>query len=273
MIKGKPSYPFHTVALAVAFNSELNFLVGELKRISESHASMAIFIHAGKRTGEKFRELSTIMNKHGFHDGNSRIYWEQGPAANAILQICKHEVVDLLIVGLSERSSFTLPVGSLTTELSQKAKCTLLIYGKETSDFNRVYVDALDHRKTDHTLMTALYFGERMKAKEMVVLDASLRYEKLSSASNVYPSNEENESVFSMAVNRSGVEITVVPSNENNFKDILALSQEGQADLIVINSIDHHLKIFDRITTDQIGKVLSDLNCNLMIVHSRLKEV
>ncbi len=272
MIKGKPSYPFHTVALAVAFNSELSFLVAELKRISESHASMAIFIHAGKRTGEKFRELSSVMNQHGFHDGNSRIYWEQGSPANAILQICRHEVVDLLIVGLSERSGFSLPVGSLTAELSQKAKCTLLVYGKETAGFNRVYVDALDHRKTDHTLMTAIYFGERMKAKEMVVLDAAQRYETLNSSLNVYPQSAESEGEFSMAVDRSGVDITILAGQENKLKDILTLAQEGKADLIVINSIDHHLKIFDRISNDQIGKVLSELNCNLMIVHSRLKE-
>ncbi|MBL0103953.1 MAG: hypothetical protein IPP51_09485 [Bacteroidetes bacterium] len=78
MIKGKPSYPFHTIALAVSFSPGLEFLIRETKRLCDLHAAMAIFVHAGKKTGDKFRELSSVLSSARFHDGNSRIYWEQG---------------------------------------------------------------------------------------------------------------------------------------------------------------------------------------------------
>ncbi len=272
MIKGKPSYPFQTIALAVAFNNELSFLVSEMRKLASSHASMSVFIHCGKKTNEKFRELSTILSANGFHDGNSRIYWEQGQTIPSILQICKHEVVDLLLIGLSQRNAFALPVGSVTANLSQKAKCSLLIYSTNKDQIEKIVVDAADHRKTNHALLTALYFGERIHAKELIVLDRENSYSQISVSQPSVEQEEETGTVLTHALERSGMEYSILQKEQLQNVDSVELINEKDADLFVINSVDHHLKIFERITIDHIGEVLGKINCNILIVHSRLKE-
>lgn len=272
MIEGKPSYPFHTIALAVAFNNELSFLISEMRKLATSHASMSVFIHCGKKTNEKFRELTTLLSANGFHDGNSRIYWEQGQTIPSILQVCKHEVVDLLLVGLSQRKTFALPVGSITAELTKKAKCSVLIYASNKEQIEKIVVDAADHRKTNHSLLTSFYFGERIQAKELIILDHRNRYAQLSVPQIGVEQEEDSDPALTLALERSGMEFSVLQMEQLQNIDSVQLINEKNADLFVINSVDHHLKIFDRILIDHIGEALGKINCNILIVHSRLKE-
>jgi nucleotide-binding universal stress UspA family protein len=47
-------------------------------------------------------------------------------------------------------------------------------------------------------------------------------------------------------------------------------AKQKDADLLVFNSPDTHLGIFDRIFTHDIEYALANLPCNLLIVHSRV---
>jgi hypothetical protein len=47
-------------------------------------------------------------------------------------------------------------------------------------------------------------------------------------------------------------------------------ARQNHYDLIVFNSPDTHLGIFDRIFTHDIEYVLADMPCNLLIIHSRV---
>ncbi|MBP6532876.1 MAG: universal stress protein [Bacteroidia bacterium] len=273
MIKGKPSHPFNTIALAVAFNDDLDFLVSELKRHCENHGSLAVFIHHGKKTGEKFIALSTTLTKYGFHDGNSRIYWEHASPAAAILQICKHEVVDLLILGLSQNKKFAQPFGKLTQELATKAKCSVLIYASPSSSMKRIVIEADNHRKTEHALLTAFYFSEREKAEEVLVLDVA---EQFVSGESVHGDNFSNEifsdSKFNQSIERMALNVKIETASTENFEDIAEYAIKKNAELIIVNSVDHHLQIFDRISQNHIDVILPKLPCHLLIIHSRLIE-
>ncbi len=273
MIKGKPSFPFSTIALAVAFNDELDFMVSELKRLSENHGSLAVFIHHGKKTGDKSIQLSSILNKYGFHDGNSRIYWEQATAVAAILQICKHEVVDLLLVGLSQNKTFAQPHGKLAQELATKAKCSVLVYANTTTPMKRIAIEARNHRKTEHALLTAFYFSEKEKADEVIVLDgieqfvSADRTNQSNFSAEIFPDSKLNESIENMALN-----VSIANILNESVEDIAEYSQKNNIDLVIVNSIDHHLQIFDTLSQNHIDAILPKLSCNLLIVHSRLIE-
>lgn len=273
MIKGKPSYPFSTIALGVAFNSELDFLVSEMRRHCENHGSLAVFIHFGKKTGEKFVQLSSILTKYGFHDGNSRIYWEQTNAVAAILQTCKHEVVDLLILGLSQNKEFVQPYGKLTHELAKKSKCSVLIYSSLNNSMKKIVIDAVDHRKTEHALMTSFYFSEKVKAEEVIVLDVAENFAALENASAENFANEiSTDSHLSRAISNMGLNVIVESPSDVELSDITVFAKNKEADLIIVNSLDHHLQIFDRISQNHIDVILPKLESNLLIVHSRLVE-
>lgn len=273
MIKGKASFPFNTIALAVAFNDELDFLVSEMRRHCENHGSMAVFIHYGKKTGDKFMQLSSILTKYGFHDGNSRIYWEQANPVAAILQICKHEVVDLLLLGLSQNKNFAQPFGKLTQELSTKAKCSVLIYTSQNASMKKIVIEANDHRKTEHALLTAFYFSEREKADEVIVLDVAEQFASAgSSESDNFSSEIFSDSRLNSSVERKALNVKIDTTSVEKGVNVVDYARKAGAELIIVNSIDHHLQIFEMNSQNHIEAILPELPCHLLIVHSRLVE-
>jgi hypothetical protein len=273
MIKGKPPFPFETIALAVEFAPGLSFLVSETRRLSDVHGALAIFIHVGKKTSEKQRELSTLLNSFGFHDGNSRVYWEQGEIVNCILKICKHEVVDLLIAGASQNENFNLPPGVNAVGLAVKSKCSVLIY-KNNRHFTleKIIVNNTDHKKSGETFRTALYLAEKENISSLLVSgDGNETFDEFI---NDFYSQTCGTSVDSNpTINEKKVSINYFSLAKENCSTITEYAFKNNVDLIVTHSSDHHLLIFDRITVnDGIESMLKNLPCNLLIIHSRLPE-
>ena len=274
MIKGKLPYPFETIALAVSFSPGLPLLISEMKRLSQLHSSQSIFIHVGKKTGEKQRELAGLLSANGFHDGNSRIYWEQEDILKSILRVCKHEVVDLLIAGASDRENFNPPVGKMASSLAKQAKCSVLIYkGFLSTKFSKIVVNGADHEKAELTLLTSLYFAEKENISEIYISEDNRTSEFEESQSN-YSNKTIDEPILSQAaINMTKVNVIVFSLAKESCSTLSEYAFKNKTDLIITLSSDHHLLIFDRISSsDGIDNLLTDLSCSLLIVHSRLPE-
>jgi nucleotide-binding universal stress UspA family protein len=264
MIKGRLPFPFETIGLAVAFTSGLSTLVRETKRLCTLHGSTAVFMHVGKKTSEKQRELNNVLTANGFNDNNSRIYWDPGETIITLLRICKHEVVDLLLIGASERDSFHLPIGATARTIALKAKCSVLILtGGQLGPFRKLVVNGSGHRKTELTIQTAIHFGEYEKSDTIKIIDeAEIEME------------DEDDIVQTKSIN-SILEKSAVAvehhslSPENN--SITNFAFQNNADLLVTNSSDHHLLIFDRISLmNGLDTMLKNMPCSMLIVHSRM---
>ena len=275
MIKGKNPYPFETIALAVSFSPGLPILVTEMKRMCELHKSLAVFIHVGKKTSEKQRELALLLTSNGFHDGNSRIYWEQVDIVSSILQICKHEVVDLIIVGASEKENFALPIGQIAANIATKAKCSVLVFTDSgAGSFKKIIVNGIEHKKTDLTILTSIYFAEKENSESIFISDDSgvSSYEDRSN-DNIPPTLKKDLFIFKGAIENSKVKINLFSLSGEQCDSISDYAFKNNADLIVTHSSEHMLLIFDRISShDGIDALLKKLPCNLLVVHSRLIE-
>lgn len=268
MIKGRSPFPFETIAVAVSFAPGLESLIAEAKRLCLAHGAMAVFIHAGKKTSEKHRRLGAALTASGFHDGNSRVYWEQAGDVASILQVCKHEVVDLLLAGCSDKSNFELPAGKFANELASRAKCNVLFYCRQRpgGNFRNIYLNAAEHRKTEWTIATAMYLAERDNASQLVLFDTAADSPDEQVATKAL---QKWSPALRTAIEQSPVNVVHqstggIPANEFAF--------QNNADLMVINSPDHHLRIFDRIFNNTVEQSLADPPCHLLIVHSRLQD-
>ena len=51
---------------------------------------------------------------------------------------------------------------------------------------------------------------------------------------------------------------------------IAEFARKSEADLLIVNSPDHHLSLMDRIFVHDLEYLLGNLPCNLLIVHSRV---
>jgi nucleotide-binding universal stress UspA family protein len=289
MIKGRAPFPIETIALAVAFSPRLEGLIAETRRIQLSLNARVLFIHAGKKTSDKQRQLAELLNKYGFSDADSGIFWEQGPTADVITRICKQEVVDLLVLGALQRENrMSYYIGTVSRDVSRKAKCSVLLLTNpslQPSPFNNIAVNGHEHRKTPFTINTALYLaGHEHIPHVTVVSEVDVPMMAMSMAEDA--SEAELDSLKKQLLEdekirqgtvvdntiTSDVEIKFVTLSGRSGHSIGQYARTHQTDLLVVNSPDHTLSIFDRIFTHDIEYLLSDLPCNLLIVHSRIND-
>ena len=265
MIKGRLPYPFETIGLAVSFSHGLPRLVAEMKRLAGLHDAMSVFIHAGKKTSEKQRALSQLLSSYGFNDNNSRVYWDPGETVSTILRICKHEVVDLLLIGASEREDFRLPIGQTAHAIALKAKCSLLIYtGAHKGNFQRLVVNGTEHRKTDKTIQTAVYFAGKENSESINVMDDNVDVQDESEI--VEATQTINQTLEKPAIKLGSIQL----SRDHSVTETAA---KNNADLLVTYSSDHHLMIFDRISSKNgLDSMLKSMPCSMLIVHSRIRD-
>ena len=271
MIKGRSPFPFETIAVAVSFSTGLDAVIAEAKRICYLHGALAVFIHAGKKTSDKHRRLGNVLSDNGFHDGNSRIYWEQAGDAASLLQVCRHEVVDLLLAGCSDKENFQLPTGRFATELATRAKCSVLLFCNQTPNgsFENIHVNLSDHLKTEYSISTGLYLAEKEKSAQLVLVDdVNDSGDGLVQVENTQ-SQRKLSSPLRTALEHTSVNVMFQNSGGLSPNDF---AFRNKADLLILNSADHHLRIFDRIFSDSMEKALLNPSCHLLIVHSRLQD-
>jgi len=286
MIKGKPSYPFETIALAVAFTPLLEAFISETSRLSESFGAKVVFIHPGKRIEIRERQLAALLHKYNFSDTNSSIVWAHGNPIDAILSTCKDETVDLLITSGFEKDDINYFTREISNEIALKAKCSvLLIVDPKVNGLphRQTVVNGLNHPKTMHSIETAIYFASKERAREITIADGvSISQSNLSVVGDYEFADADEtsiEEIFKDEFSRLNNELRSIDSrglkiNIKTFStrqlNLSRFAKNMTADLLVVNSSDHHLSIFDRISSNDVEELLTDLPCNTLIVHSRV---
>jgi nucleotide-binding universal stress UspA family protein len=287
MIKGKPSYPFETIALAVAFSPRLEALIAETKRFASLFNARIVFIHVGKRSGDKEIHLANILSHYGFTDANSATEWQEGDAVETILSVCKKHVVDLLIIGAVEKENMLkYYMGSVSREISRRAKCSVLMLIDPRLNpvpFQRMVVNGHEHSKTIHTIETAVYLAAKENVSDIIVVDEvdipavsmgiaddSTEPEAEHIKESMMAEEDSKLAALIANVDLKGLHMKTKTFSGRREFTIGQYAQSVNADLLVVNSPDHHMNIFDRIFTHDLEYMLADLPCNMLIVHSRV---
>jgi nucleotide-binding universal stress UspA family protein len=210
-----------------------------------------------------------------------------GEPTETILNLCKLNIVDLLIIGALEKENlYKFYMGSIARNISRRAKCSVLLLTNPASKSNKIkkiVVNGVDNPKTIHTLYTSIYFAKCFKIKDIsVVQEIDMPAVALTIADNsTAPEaskikkeimDEEFAKINSIVDKCKAEELNIDVKNVTG-KPGYAISNYAKTkhyDLLAINSPDTHLGIFDRIFTHDIEHILADLPCNLLIVHSRI---
>ena len=287
ILKNRAAYPFETIGVAIAFSPRLEAILCESKRLSVSFNAKMVLIHIGNRTESQEKDLIGLLVKHNFEPHSYQIVWAEGHPADAILKTCKEHVVDLLIAGAMEKESiFRYYIGSVSREICRKAKCSVLMFTEpsiEGTSFRKIVVNGVEHTKTKHTVGASLYLARCEKSEGInVVRELHLPALAMSNASNTSdPEQMKNDLILEeteklneliMKMDTSGVSVKTSTVFGKTGHAISSYAKEMHADLLVINSPDHHLSILDRLFTHDIEYILADLPCNLLIVHSRVDD-
>ncbi|MEQ1732200.1 MAG: universal stress protein [Bacteroidia bacterium] len=285
-LKNKPSFPFETIATAIAFSPRCKNILAEAQFFKRSFKSKLVLIHVGEKTTEKQVQLEKYCAEINLPLTDFTMLWKTGDVVEQIMTSCKAEAVDLLLMGaVSKENMMQFYIGSIARKLCRKAKCSVLLLTQpqeKPSYFNKMVVNHDDTPKSKHTLDTAIYFAQHQPKTDIyLVNEVNLPALALSMADgNSIPEAKQikqellgdDVAELKELCSKHECETIRMASRTVNGKPGFAIAnfaKTKKADLLVLNSPDKKLGILDRIFTHDIEHVLADLPCNLLIVHSR----
>jgi nucleotide-binding universal stress UspA family protein len=286
-LKKRPAHPFETIAVAIAFSPRLEAVLAEAKRLSFVLEAGLILIHVGAKSQNKEEKLEKLLTKVGLDNNHVRVIWAEGNAVDTILSYCKLNIVDLLIIGaLQKENLLNFYLGTLARSISRKAKCSVLLLTKPSVDAakpKKIIVNGVENAKTIHTINTAIYLAENYMVDEisvvkevhtpalaMTIADDSTAPEAKVLKKSISTEEEEKLQLVLKKCNTKKIKINEKIVNGKPGYAISKYARDKKADLLVMNSPDTQLNVFDRIFTHDIEYILADLPCNVLIVHSRL---
>jgi nucleotide-binding universal stress UspA family protein len=286
-LKKRSPFPFETIAVAISFSPRLEGILFEAKRISNLFGSQLLLLHVGEKSAEKEDILENYIKKAGIDKNKSRLIWMDGEPVDTILKLCKLNVVDLLILGAIEKENlFRFYVGSIARTISRRAKCSVLLLtqpSKISKRFKKIVVNGVDNSKTIHTIKTVLYVAKQENISEFTIVQEddlpvlSMTIAESSTAPEATKikkemMQEENMKLQKIvdSLDKGTVQVHIKTVHGKPGYAISQFAKQKDADLLVFNSPDTHLGIFDRIFTHDIEYALAHLPCNLLIVHSRV---
>ncbi|MBI3510786.1 MAG: universal stress protein [Bacteroidetes bacterium] len=287
-LKGRPPFPIETIGVAVAFSPRLEDLLGESYRLATAFNAQLIVFHIGERNRSKEAKLDEAFRNLGIDEKKTRVIWNNGNPVTTLLELCKLNAVDLLVVGaLRKENVLRFYLGSVARKISRRAKCSVLLLtapAKNGSKFRKLMVNGLENPKTEHTIRTALYFAKQTGGKELIVAMESQQAEFAMSvatdttaieASRIkkefgeHERNKIHQLVHELSKDDQ-INITDKPLNGKPGFAIRQYAESKKADLLVLNSPDQKYGLMDRIFTHDMEYVLENLPGNVLIVHSRI---
>lgn len=286
-LKKRPSYPFETIAVAFAFSPRLENLLYEAKHYADTFKSNLLLIHAGEKDLKKEETFDTLFNQIGFNKVKTKVIWMNGDPTETILDLCKLNIVDLLILGALEKENlYKYYVGSIARNISRRAKCSVLLLTSPSvapKKIKKVVINGTDNAKTVHTINTSIYFAKAEKIKELTIVQEidmptftmTIAESSTNSEANKIKKDmlEEESQKLHYLIDKCDCPDISINIKTVNGKPGYAISNYAKTknyDLLVINSPDSQLGFFDRIFTHDTEYILADLPCNLLIVHSRV---
>jgi nucleotide-binding universal stress UspA family protein len=286
-LKGRPPFPFETIGVLVVFTARLEEVLAEAGYLAKIHGARLLLIHIGRQTPQLKTTLEQILERSGIKSGETAIVWQAGDPIKILLEICKQNSVDLLILETIRREkALRYYLGSVARGMSRTAKCSLLLLTEPQrggTKFSKIVVSGVLNPKTPFTFCTAIYFAEHVGAKE-IALVTELDQPTLAMAT-AYTDTADNASLFlKQFTNEEADKLhrmvdRCLPSEIKITEEIIvgrqgyAIGQYAKncnADLLAINSPDTRYGIIDRIFTHDMEYILEDLPCNVLIVHSRI---
>lgn len=284
-LKGRPPYPFETIAVGVAFSPRLQAVLCEARQLARIFGAQLLLIHVGRQTPGKEEVLADMCRQVGIGP-ETRVLWRTGDTVSALLKTCKEHIVDLLVLGaLRQESMFRYYLGSVARGLSRRAKCSLLLLTEpraEGSAFRTIMVDCVEHPKTASTIETAFYFASRMHSEDvwlvkevdpaglaMVMSDESTDREREAVKAQLLLEAEEAIRWNASLPENGEMRVTSAVLWGRPGFAIRRFAGEKTADLLAVNSPDSRYGLIDRIFTHDMEYILEHLPCNILIVHSR----
>lgn len=120
--------PYKTIAVASTFSPRFKEVLVEAKRIRERLSAELRLIYAGKYSEETAKQFSDALAELQL-PVDSRIHYEEGDPAEAILRVLAREKIDVVVAGALEKEVVLHPfLGNVARRLVREAGCSVMLF-------------------------------------------------------------------------------------------------------------------------------------------------
>lgn len=273
---------FKKILIGIAFSPNLKANLFEAIRISNMFGAELIGVHVGDKSDQKEKELQRLLRESPKLNLPLKTIWQKGKPVNIILETCRKEQIDLLILGaLQKENLYKYYVGSIARELTRKAPCSVLLLIKPSVKrvpCKHIVVNGLKDEKTKETIKTAFKIGNYLDCKRITIVEEISQAEldiKVSDDTTLRKANIEKERIKKREDLRVENILKEIDCKSTTLKIQSIFGRRGysighyakvkRADLLIMNA-PLKTSFMDRIFPHDIEYILSELPTDLLIV-------
>src|SRR4029079_6436117 len=120
--------PYKTIAVASTFSPRFRQVLAEAKRIRERFSADLHLIYVGERNEETAKKFGDTLTQLEL-PLDSKIHYEAGAPAEAILRALTREKIDMIVAGALEKEVVLHPfLGNVARRLVREAACAVMLF-------------------------------------------------------------------------------------------------------------------------------------------------
>jgi len=239
----------------------------------------------GEKTEEKIQKFNSYLLPFLSQGLTVQVVFKLGNPVDVILKATQEEAVDLLIIGaLQKENLVNYYIGSIARKITRKATCDVLLLIKpsvERNRCNKIIVNGLKHKKTQHAIEAACFFSAKLGASKMTIVEEIQEEEisiKVDDKATLRKAAIAREKITRREDKRVHELLSTIPEHLKENYSILTQPIFGQrgysighyaetvrADLLVMNA-PSKTTIWDRIFPHDLEHILSELPTDVLII-------
>ena len=277
---------FRKLALGLAFSPRVEALLGECARLKKSWEAELVLVHVGDHGTAEEEKLDELLQKVELTKKEIKIHWEKGDPTRRILEVCKKEDADLLVIGaLKKENLVQYYLGTIARKILRKTACSVLMLinpSAKPRDLKNIVVTADGSPHVKEALRIACQLAQKETEAWLHIVKELKLYSLSMSASNEYSEGQytamrqklvqdEIDNVYKLLddIPHRNLKINVkVVAGKSGF-ELAKFATRKNADLLIVGAPQKRYFLFDRIYTHDLEYIFADLPCNLLLVKPR----
>lgn len=270
------------ILIGIAFSPNLKPNIYEAIRLANMFNAALVGVHVGKKDPQKEQQLLALLKETQSLKTPLKTIWQTGKPVDVILNTCKQEQIDLLVLGaLQQENLLKYYVGSIARKLTRKAPCSVLLMIKPSIKrvhCKHIVVNGLKDKKTEETVKASFYIAKHLDCKKITIVE-EISQTELDVKVNDDKSLRKSTIIKERIKNREDLRVNNI-LKDINYSDINIKTQSifgtrgysighyakvKRADLLVMNA-PSKLGLLDRIFPHDLEYILSELPTDVIIV-------
>jgi nucleotide-binding universal stress UspA family protein len=279
------SKAFKTIGIGITFSPNLDANINEAARLALFLESKLVLIHVGEFSEDKLTVFSSLLSPFKDKGLDFEVTFKSGDPVEVILSITEEKKIDLLIIGALKKEKFLkYYIGSIARKITRKANCSILLLINPSKDrvcCNHIVVNGLKDPKTEETVITAFFVGNKLGASKITVVEeisddevsVKVDDDKSLRRSTIVKERLRLREEMRVKTILKGIPVELTKDIKIKSQPIFGkrgysighYAQVARADLLVMNA-PKKMNFWDRLFPHDIEHILTELPTDVLIV-------